>query len=596
MAPFCELSTPFKPVLDINYAPSDQEKEMIRALLRDPELELENISDEIRKMEEDLARLNARQKELYTFIHCHRMMLSTSRRLHGDILGEIFLQSVTNEGLPVCSLSEAPLSLTMVSRAWREIAITTPRLWTAVDVVLPSSKPEWTVASLRALMKGRTDGVRQWLDRSGSLPINISLRMEYQACTDWYLTLPQNDYGCDKALESICGFTSMVASFCRRWRTLILGLPYSPLLDPFRKLTAKDFPLLVEFIDPHTLQILPDPIPATPIHMLQFMKGAPALQRAQVAAVRPDLLEYSLPLRRLKLLHVSFTEDQNGEAMLRTLSRLCPSLSECAVVLHKFNGMLSDSTQIPLAPNEWVHLHTLKLSLFAIHRPANSILTESIRMMFESVTTPSLTTLSLQIVNCGENMILPSDDLNEPLPFHNLILRSQCRLERLELDMGLGSGFSTTLDTLPSLVSLKVGMRSQKQRVSTRSEYALCPEPSYFSQSKSVLAALSHLGGKDAAFPNLHDINFNLCDPGDADLILELAREQSSLNGRLSIVKAEFRGLSVSDVEILGNKLGEWRKGEGSCGVKMEWAYAEGRLTRRDCGILPSRVQISDRT
>ncbi|KAK1223456.1 hypothetical protein PQX77_013662, partial [Marasmius sp. AFHP31] len=148
MFPFCELSTPFKAVLDINYAPSDQEKEIIRALLCDPELEFETISNEIRRTEEKLANLDARRDELSTFIRRHRMMLSASRRLNGDVLGEIFAQCIANEELPVCGLSETPLSLTMVSRAWRETALATPRLWTAIHFVLPSSKPEWTIASL----------------------------------------------------------------------------------------------------------------------------------------------------------------------------------------------------------------------------------------------------------------------------------------------------------------------------------------------------------------------------------------------------------------------------------------------------------------
>lgn len=98
-----------------------------------------------------------------------------------EIMSEIFLCCLPRNHYPVISWDEPPLLLTRVSRGWKRVALGTPRLWTSVHVpwpVLPDPDP------LRANLPSNVhpfvcqrllEAMGMWLDRSASLPLNISL-------------------------------------------------------------------------------------------------------------------------------------------------------------------------------------------------------------------------------------------------------------------------------------------------------------------------------------------------------------------------------------------------------------------------------------
>ncbi|KAF9066952.1 hypothetical protein BDP27DRAFT_1174984, partial [Rhodocollybia butyracea] len=93
------------------------------------------------------------------------------RRLPVEILTEIFTHCLPSKHIPPSSLiMEAPLVLLSVCREWRTVALSTPRLWCSPRIRLPSSG-HLTDAKL----KPHHTGIEQWLDRSGSLPLFLSL-------------------------------------------------------------------------------------------------------------------------------------------------------------------------------------------------------------------------------------------------------------------------------------------------------------------------------------------------------------------------------------------------------------------------------------
>lgn len=92
-------------------------------------------------------------------------------RLSPDILAEIFTFCPPRLGecsyLSTTSRLTAPLLLCNVCSSWRALAVSTPRLWQTLDLIVdlyakPTLDPEFLVS-----------GIRTWLGRSGSLPLTI---------------------------------------------------------------------------------------------------------------------------------------------------------------------------------------------------------------------------------------------------------------------------------------------------------------------------------------------------------------------------------------------------------------------------------------
>ncbi|KAJ6560392.1 hypothetical protein B0H19DRAFT_1147508 [Mycena capillaripes] len=62
-----------------------------------------------------------------------------------EITSEIFLHCLpTKRASDVMNVQEAPLLLTHVCRAWREVAISTPALWTTFDIDVSYYLPCWS--------------------------------------------------------------------------------------------------------------------------------------------------------------------------------------------------------------------------------------------------------------------------------------------------------------------------------------------------------------------------------------------------------------------------------------------------------------------
>ncbi|KAF5384588.1 hypothetical protein D9757_007476 [Collybiopsis confluens] len=95
--------------------------------------------------------------------------MSTIRQLPSETLAEIFQWCLPLDvGFGVRSLGHAPLLLTIVCWDWRRIAIETPRLWNSLHICFPPN----ISTDIRSR---RTAGMELWLQRSGSLPISISI-------------------------------------------------------------------------------------------------------------------------------------------------------------------------------------------------------------------------------------------------------------------------------------------------------------------------------------------------------------------------------------------------------------------------------------
>ncbi|KAJ7111831.1 hypothetical protein C8R44DRAFT_798749 [Mycena epipterygia] len=166
------MDTPFKDLLHTNTVPSDPECQRIRELLVGPREEAAKFTDEIARLETLLDELTAKRDRLNEFIDAHLALVSPARRLPDDLVAEIFTASLPSNRNAILSGAESPLLLCHICRAWRNLALRTPRLWASLHIVAPSDSSK--VGQLN-------DAVKLWLSRSGVLPLSISIARSYTA-------------------------------------------------------------------------------------------------------------------------------------------------------------------------------------------------------------------------------------------------------------------------------------------------------------------------------------------------------------------------------------------------------------------------------
>ncbi|KAF8171988.1 hypothetical protein K438DRAFT_1981801 [Mycena galopus ATCC 62051] len=159
--------------INTNYVPSDKEVEYIR-------MDLVSLNQE-------LARIDARIRELFT----------QRDQVQADIDSREALISFPG-AYPqilnaVMSAQEAPLLLCRICSPWRTIALSTPRLWASLHIPLDYI--------LRH--EPRKPAVIEWLQRSAACPISLTLVFENQ----WNDPLP----GGSALLKALINFAA-------RWR------------------------------------------------------------------------------------------------------------------------------------------------------------------------------------------------------------------------------------------------------------------------------------------------------------------------------------------------------------------------------------------
>ncbi|KAJ7255877.1 hypothetical protein B0H12DRAFT_1218759 [Mycena haematopus] len=223
------MDSPFQDILHTNAVPTDAECDRIRDFLQGPRKELVDLSHKITQLQSLLYEATHRRDELQEFVSAHLALVSPFRRLPDDIIRQIFIATHPSTRNPSLSSDEPPLVLCRTCKSWRNLALTTPRLWASMHIVVAPLK-------LAQLVKQ----VTTWLDRSGVVPLDISLAFSREAD-------PTSD---------ISSLLSLLIAVSRRWRNIQLVLASYP---QFASLSPDDVPLLqsivfkdrIDRFDPH---------------------------------------------------------------------------------------------------------------------------------------------------------------------------------------------------------------------------------------------------------------------------------------------------------------------------------------------------------
>ncbi|KAK1219108.1 hypothetical protein PQX77_018192 [Marasmius sp. AFHP31] len=532
-------STRFSDLLETNYTPSKQELDEIRALIHDPE-------EEMRRIDEEIGRLQARRNELQRFVGRHRRLLSPFRRLPEDLWGEVFIRCLPPKHLPVCRVLEAPLVLTVVCRSWRDIALRTPRLWNSLHLTLPSPSIAIDGEDLVSSLEFRKEGVKLWLERSGVLPLDLSLMMD----------IPLGQVGSKANNYSDCIGT--IAEYCMRWRSISLVNVTPSAVDRFSGMSARELPLLEAFSDigPDNNRMFPPshPQPA----FFHAVGNSPSLRKLRTTFHTTS--DFNLPIRwrHLRLLEIQvYVGLPECVSLIHKIVESCPLLSDCIVRFSIQFSQQFQSDESIAHHREWYNLRRLGITFDGF---VNETFHSTVLDIFESLTVPSLTHLSLSVPIVGAESERDID-----LPFHNLITRSQCKLESLELQMSYGTGLERTLDELTALTTLSIGRPSLVV-------YVHGDEPKSIHLNAEVTTTLMASEGSIRC-PNVERLILRRYHPQQAFELVELIESRARLT-RLKSFMVDFGDIrSKKSTQIVTSALTSLESKQLS--VEVEWKFRD---------------------
>ncbi|KAF5384615.1 hypothetical protein D9757_007495 [Collybiopsis confluens] len=163
--------SPFVLVLGTNHVPTSRELLELNDVLIEPQQEIGRLDSEIARVQTMLDELLAQKQQVKSYIDAHRALMAPIRQIPSEILAEIFYWCMPLDvGYGVRSVERAPLLLTTICRDWRHVAINTANVWTSLHIHIP------LYLSSSACCR-RIAGVELWLQRSGGLPISLSMAL-----------------------------------------------------------------------------------------------------------------------------------------------------------------------------------------------------------------------------------------------------------------------------------------------------------------------------------------------------------------------------------------------------------------------------------
>ncbi|KAF7374277.1 F-box domain-containing protein [Mycena sanguinolenta] len=310
-------TSPFDDILNTNAILSDAECQRIHDLLAGPRKNLSGLMDEISRIQAELDQLTQKRVELEGFIHAHEALLSPMRRLPDDTLRDIFLAALPSARCATLSTADPPLLLCHISQRWRSLALSTPGLWASLHIAMPPIEDERTAHSAKLGEIGHV--VKDWLSRSGALPLSISLLI-YRSASGYY---------------PIQQLLTIFIQYSRRWKSIRLDFPSHYLFAGLQVLRATDVPLMRSAIISGFDSLQPGPeFSADPdtLSYLSFL-DVPDLKRLSLQSG----YYYDLHVHWDALKHLSFRTAHLSQTDAVEALRQCPALEACTITIDTFS-------------------------------------------------------------------------------------------------------------------------------------------------------------------------------------------------------------------------------------------------------------------
>ncbi|TFK44082.1 hypothetical protein BDQ12DRAFT_730190 [Crucibulum laeve] len=177
--------SPTPHLLCSNDPPTDAEESLIQAAILLAENKLQKQDAPISPADKNVKR----ERELIVrFIASHKVVLSAIRHIPIEVLREIFLFCIQSGKFSIS------LRLSSVSRRWRDVALSTPELWSQVPKLHVNNATK---------SKKYISGLKTWLERSGNASLSL------------FVFAPFKEYKSHPILD-------IIAEHSERWQHLII--------------------------------------------------------------------------------------------------------------------------------------------------------------------------------------------------------------------------------------------------------------------------------------------------------------------------------------------------------------------------------------
>lgn len=300
-----------------NDPPTAEEVGTIRKALGGSLDRLHALDTEIIRLQAKSRILSLQQQELSSFIDDHQKLLSPLRRLQPEILQEVFYHCLPTAHNAVMSAKDAPLLLGRVCSQWRQLAYSTPKLWTSIHIfAVPMGSPP------RCRGLAREQAISSWLSRSGVLPLSISISTHGRTFRAMRSRNPIN--------PQIQPYIDLIAPYSRRWRALHLTFFCFDWTDFFSTFNASNLPLLERLhIDGNYRRRRDVTLDLSSLRRDNGILSAPRLRVLSIPFFIPHLLELHIRWRSLTGLNLS-SRSLSLQDTAKILS-LCSTLESCSV-------------------------------------------------------------------------------------------------------------------------------------------------------------------------------------------------------------------------------------------------------------------------
>ncbi|KAF5384593.1 hypothetical protein D9757_007471 [Collybiopsis confluens] len=419
----------FAPMLGTNYVPSSIELDQLQVTLLDARDQLGRLTTDIARAQAALDNLLLQEKKIKNYIHAHQALASPIRRIPSETLAEIFFQGLPSDSpYGLRSTKCAPLLLTTVCKHWRDVSIHTPRLWNSLHIHFPSSLTQ--VAA-----RQRTAGLALWLDRSGTLPIAISVHGSLKTRDSDSIAKASSNMTC--LLDSLWNFHDRI-------QHLTLALPIDDLLIlevNFPSSSPDFFPQLtsLEVAHHHIGRAI---VPAATHPYSALLAQMPALKSLVMkTGIRGDVQYHALPCHWVNLTNIEISVFLRSSDLLILLTST-PRLQTLKIGVKVDQDSSAEKTRIILPDATSMRLamkpHTRDQSPDGIYMDWTC-------SVFSRISCPALTSLSVSWRNRTPAPKLPFLEMQIP------------QLKELGLEITMTpAALTECLSMLPSLVSLSL--------------------------------------------------------------------------------------------------------------------------------------------
>ncbi|KAJ7581408.1 hypothetical protein C8J56DRAFT_833435 [Mycena floridula] len=351
---------------------------------------LDTSNNEISRLSAAIDKLVLEKERLQANVASYKAILAPIRLLPEDMLREIFVSCLPSEEAASTAITDAPLLLGRVCRSWREIALSTPELWTSIHIQFL-----FETDTLRLC-----DEAHAWIARSGTCPLTI--RVTWNTVTDD--PVPGN-------------FIDSLTIFSKRWRSIEIQAP-PQWMASLRSLSKSDVPRLERFNYSATPGAYNDgQVSETLWQSLDILEGERlhdvTLNNTWVQ--NPIAATSKINFEQLARLDLSFGFRFTSQHAADILTR-CPNLIACHLLMA---SSYPTEPTARFAPITLLHLSSLTIELCQTYPDATPSDNEILGHFFSNLTLPQLNSFSH---NLGQYHICPWTGLARASPIENLDL------------------------------------------------------------------------------------------------------------------------------------------------------------------------------